>query len=311
MLRYDLTSFRLFLTVYQEGNISKAAAREHIAPSALSKRLAELEQLLGAQLFQRLPNGVRPTDAADALAKHAQRLMLALAQIRADLADYGTGIRGQLHVMANTSAILSGFVEKIQSYMKDYPDVCVDVQESVSPAIIRSVAEGLADLGIFADNIDPGNLQVVPYKDVRLLLVVPQDHPLADRAQISFVEAMPYDFVGLSERDNLVTSIFMSVATAENPDFKLRMKAISFESLRRMVEAGIGITVMPEYSCLPYAGPQKIACIPLTDEWGKFKLKICMRDMDTLPTAARLLVKRLTSSDEDSAAPRLSAAQGS
>lgn len=293
MLVYNLKTLKLFLSVYQERSISKAASREAIAVSALSKRIAELEYVAGTPLFQRLSSGVRPTDAGDSLARHVENLMFTLSQIRAELSDHAKGVRGEVHVLASSSALLSGLVQEIHSYAQKHPSIIIDVQEARASTLIRAVTEGKADVGVFPANADAGHLQVFPYQTIRVMLVTPRDHPLAKRQKVRFSETLQYEYVGLQD-GTAFSSIFLSSAMVENPRFKLRMKAISYESLRKMVEVGVGISIMPESSCVPYIGLQNIACIPLSDDWGNLDIRICVRSFDALPIAARSLIQHLS-----------------
>lgn len=86
--RVDFFTLNLFLTAIEEGQICRAAAREHIAPSAATRRIQDLEEIVGVRLFDRSAKGVVPNPAGQALARHIRVLMLALDEMRRDLNNF-------------------------------------------------------------------------------------------------------------------------------------------------------------------------------------------------------------------------------
>jgi DNA-binding transcriptional LysR family regulator len=99
--RLDLTTLQLFLAVFEEGTLTRAAEREAIAVCAASKRLHELEQAVSATLFQRNARGMTLMPAAETLLHHARRVMREIENIGIELAGHASGVRGDVHLMAN------------------------------------------------------------------------------------------------------------------------------------------------------------------------------------------------------------------
>ena len=100
----DLKSLRLFAAVCDNGNIKAAAAQEHIEPSAISKRLAQLEDQLGIQLLVRGRMGAELTPAGQALLEHVRSLMFTVQRIEADMDSFKGGIKGHVRLAASASA---------------------------------------------------------------------------------------------------------------------------------------------------------------------------------------------------------------
>lgn len=92
-MRHDLTSLKIFVAAAECGNLTRAAEREHLAVSAISKRVAELEALVGTPLLQRYPRGVGLTPAGQSLLHHARRMLQVLRQMEAELSEYAGRIR--------------------------------------------------------------------------------------------------------------------------------------------------------------------------------------------------------------------------
>src|SRR5215510_5844832 len=99
----DLKSLRLFVAVCDHANIKLAAEQEHIEPSAISKRIAQLEDTLGTTLLLRGRRGVQPTPAGMALLEHARNVLFTMQRIEADVASFSRGIKGHVRLVASAS----------------------------------------------------------------------------------------------------------------------------------------------------------------------------------------------------------------
>src|SRR5207249_9644575 len=102
--QFDLDTLRLFPAVAAERNIARAADREHIAASAVSKRIQELERGLAIPLFRRGSRGVRLTAAGEALVHDARSVFAILDRVLGELSDEDKGTVGYVQVTANASA---------------------------------------------------------------------------------------------------------------------------------------------------------------------------------------------------------------
>src|SRR5262245_39456172 len=94
--RVDLVTLSLFIAVVEETSLAKAAEREHLAPSAISKRLQDLELNLNVKLFERKPTGMFPTAAGTALLHHARLIMRNVSELETELVDFAGGVRGTI-----------------------------------------------------------------------------------------------------------------------------------------------------------------------------------------------------------------------
>lgn len=292
--RLDLISLRLFVTVIEESSITRAAAREHITASAVSKRLSELEAQLGVQLFERHSTGVQPTAAGRALEADARSMFAALERMQSLAADYSSGVRGEVRLHANASSIVDTLPDELRRFSRRHPHIQIRMDEGRSTEVVEAVTSGRADVGIFVPNIPAPELEVVPYRKVSLVLIAPTDHALARHERISFAEAAQSDeFVSLSQGSSIGTRI-RSASANMGIAYRTAMQVTTFEALRRMVQAGMGIGILPESCSTPYAEQLGLRCIPLTDDWASYHLGLCARHVDTLPTAPRLLFRFLS-----------------
>lgn len=289
-LQHDLVTLRLLLAVAKAGSIARAAELESIAASAISKRISELELRVGTALFNRMPSGVRPTEAGEVMIRHASTIVANLARMDAELSEFSKGEHGDIRVLANSSSIAISLASDLIAFSHDHPDISLHLEESGSPMIVRSVSEGIADIGVYAGNVDHGELEIMPYRKIDLMLVVPMKHPLADAKEVSFSETFQYDYVGLHESNSL-SRLVMTGALSENHRQRFHIRARSFETIGNLVEAGAGISILPNSHCMSYQNSKSVKCIYLTDSWSRLDINMCYRSFDQLPRSAKLLIE--------------------
>jgi DNA-binding transcriptional LysR family regulator len=155
-----------------------------------------------------------------------------------------------------------------------------------------AVLDERADLRIFADRTPPLGLQTVPYRNDRLVLVVPKAHPLAARKAIDFVDAADFEFVSLAASTSLAQRM-QSEAEAVGKRLRLRIQVRSFDAMCQMVAAGLGVAVLPDAAIQPHLRSMGLRKIDLRDAWVHRTLLLGARDLKALPRPARVLLDHL------------------
>ena len=291
-MRIDPVTLKIFLTVVEEQSLGRAAERHFMATSAISKRVSDLEDTLGTQLLQRHSGGVRPTAAGLQLVAHAKEMLHLLSKIRADLSGYGTGTIGDVRVFANSTSIVGFLGGEIKSCLDQFPDVEIRLEEWSSPYIVRALRDGLADVGIFwAGAANPG-LITRPYKTARLVVIVPEAHPLAAATHISFADTLDFKHICFHE-GSLIFQITEAAAQRLHRKIPMRLQVTSFDAMRAMVRSGIGLAVMTDVTVAHPSDNYGFKVIPLTDEWAVHELLIGYKDYETLPRAAQHFIAHI------------------
>ncbi len=298
--RLDLYTLQIFVAVLEEGSIAAAATREHIAPSALSKRLSELERILDVSLFTRHARGVEATSAGLALARHARALLHQARGLADELRDFSSGVRGHVRVAANLSSITQFLPEDLRRFLDQHPGVRIDLEENVSAAVTRAVQENEADIGIYTQTDDDSGLRIFPYRRDVMTLVAHRAHPLAARDSVAFADTLEYDHVGM-HRGSAANYLFTREAAAVNRTVRLRFQVTSYDALVSMVRHELGIGIVPT-EALSLFTCDDLRIIPLTDPWARRQLKLCARSNEPLSGAARLLLEHLIHESAASAA---------
>ncbi len=295
--RVDLTTLQLFVAVCELGSIGKAAEREFIAASAVSKRLSELESQLGAELLQRHSRGVSATAAGHSLLHHARSILRSLEQMQAELAEYAHGVRGHVRMFANISAIVQFLPEGLGAFARAHEHIKIDLQERLSVDVVRGLTEGSCDLGVCDRAVGVGDLATLPYKSDTLMLVCHQRHALAQanplRQAIGFEAALEHDQVGLHTSSAIHMAVLRAAANAGKP-VRLRMQVTGLDAMCRMIHNGLGVGLIPSHAFALMPHMQDLVTLPLTDTWATRHIDLVARDFHTLPTSAKLLVAHLT-----------------
>jgi DNA-binding transcriptional LysR family regulator len=293
MIIPDVASLALFLHAVETRSLTKAAERSHIALAAASRRIASLEEMLGVSLLDRSSRGVKPTPAGTALALHARQILQNVERLNAELAEYSDGNRGRVRLHANTSALTQFLPAQLASFAATFPDIRLELEEQPSLTIVQAVAQGAADIGIIVKGVSTEGLETVLYRTDHLVALVPKSHPLRAR-KIQFERLLDYDFASLESSTSIHRALLSAAAAASRP-LRLRVQVWSFEAMGRMVQAGLGIGILPGSAARLYANALGLRLIPLTDKWAQRDHVVCMRDFKGLPPHARRLVKHLTS----------------
>jgi DNA-binding transcriptional LysR family regulator len=289
--RLDLVSLRLFASIADERSLTGAAAREHMALAAVSKRVRDLEAQLDTTLLYRRPRGVELTPAGDALLHHARTVLADMDSLQAELSEYSRGIRGHVRIHANTSAIIEFLPEDLSLFAREHPEIKIDLQERVSSEVIHAVREGLTDIGIFANMPAAEGIQVFHYREDRLVLVVPAGHALAARERISLTDALAYDFIGL-QHDTSLHTLIAQAARASGMPLRMRIQVRSFEGICRMIARDMGVGILP-INAVAHLSGLTLAVVELDDAWARRGLQLGVRDYDTLSLIAREMVDHL------------------
>ena len=292
-MRFDLLSLQLFVAVCEEHSIAKAADREHIAASAVSKRISDLEVRLGTPLFNRSSKGLELTASAHALLHHARVLMRDIRQMEAELAGHARGTSGQVRIYASVSTIIQHLPSDLRDFLSANPAIRVVLQEGTSQQAIEAVAENAADIAIFGGAVPRAGLRIVPYRSDRLVAIMRKEHQLAGNSSVTFAEMAAFDLVGPLQGSFLDTLVLRAASDLTRP-LKMPIRVNGFETVASMVEAGLGIGLVPEGRAARYVIGTGIVAVALDEPWAVRQWHVCVQKSQTLPPPVRLLLEHLT-----------------
>ena len=291
-MRFDLVDLALFVAVAEARSITRGAAGANLALASASARIKGLEQSLGVALLKRGRHGVVLTAAGESLLGHARIVLHDVEVLRGDLACYARGLKTSVRLLANTAGLTEHLPKALAAFLRENPQINVDVEERESADIAQAIAAGAADVGLAIDLALPAGLLRFPFCDDRLVLVVAPQDEFANRRRVGFAEVVGRAFVGLASAAALQAHLEAQAARlGSRLTFRARLK--DFDAVCQMVAAGVGVAVMPEAAARRCARAMKLKLMWLRDPWATRKLVIGVRDLAALSRPAQHLVEHL------------------
>ncbi|MFI6638916.1 LysR family transcriptional regulator [Streptomyces sp. NPDC050504] len=255
---YEIDALRLLVTVADTGSFTKAAQRLNYTQSAVSRRIASLEQRAGGALFERLARGVRLNPAGHALYRHAVDVLDRLARADRELSMIREGLGGTLRVGAFSTANISLVPTALREFGRTAPDVEVVAVEGRSGALLRRLADGALDLAVVSDY--PAGLPPVDGVTTALLLedevlvALPRRHPLAGAGTVDLYalrdEAWLQD--APADRPMMLTEVCARAGFRPRKTVRIAEWTGKFG----YVAAGLGVALVP--SLAAWAVPDEI-----------------------------------------------------
>lgn len=292
-MRFDLVDLRLFLAVLEAGSITAGAQRAHLALASASARIRGMEEMAGTALLVRSRSGAKATPAGEALAHHARLVLQQTERMRGELSRYGKGLKGHVRLWSNTAALSTRLPGDLARFLARHPDVDVDLEERPSREIAPALRQGLIHMGLLSDVGDVSGLETRPYGEDILMAVLPKGHPLAGKAGAGFADVAALPFVGLTA-GNAIQHLIELHAAEHGLPLKYRVRMNRIEAVGEMVQAGVGVTVLPSADARRIAGHMTVETFPLPDAWARRRLVVAVRCREGLPEFAQKALDALT-----------------
>ena len=292
-MRYNLITLDLFLCASKQKSLVKAAKDKNLVVSAVSKRILDMEKSVGVNLFYRKKSGVELTPAGLEMQKHCEEIFNSLKVMDESIKEYSLERSGIVRVTANASSITQFLPVDFAAFAKMFPKIKIKLNEKTSKEVISSVKESLSDIGIFSEHVEnTERLKIIDYKRDTLVLVVPEYHPLVSKLTVKIEDFIEFEMVGLEKGSSLQAMIDKQV-NKKNLKIKKKVETVSFEGVRGMVEAGLGIAVLPTGAIIPYLKSSKLKTIKIDEKWAKRSIKIAIKNNDSIGKAGALLLNHL------------------
>ena len=290
----DIDSLALFVRAAELRSLTKAAEASHIGLAAASRRMALLEHRFRTALLERSPRGVVLTPAGASLLPHAKALLLEINEMQADMRDHADGRKGTLRILANTSAMTESLPSDLAAFSRSNPDVKLALQERWSSEIVRSLQAGEADVGIVVEGLHTEGLETHNYRTDHIAVVMPAGHPLASMPDMRFHDVLDDDLVALESGASMMR-LLTQQAVIEQRTLQLRVQVRSFEAVCRMVQAGLGVGILPFESANVLGQALGLVVRPLTEPWAERNMLVCVKKERSANSSVVKLVNHLVS----------------
>jgi LysR family nitrogen assimilation transcriptional regulator len=244
--RMELRQLRYFVTIVEQGSLSKASLVLNIAQPALSTHVRSMELELGAKLLFRGAQGVRPTAAGDTLLRHARAVLEQLEQARRDIAEQESEPSGEVRLGLPGTIGQIVNVPLILAVQRHYPKVKLCIAEAMSGFVLEWAQEGRVDLAMLYLGVDDRRLQSSAILTEELRLFCGQtyrgERPAGQVASFGDISRLP---LVLPSASHGLRQLLEAEAAAHGAPLQTILEVDAYNSIRELVEAGIGFAILP------------------------------------------------------------------
>jgi LysR family carnitine catabolism transcriptional activator len=233
-----------FLAVAELQSFGRAAERLRLSQPAVTSRVQRLERVMGVALLSRTTRRVSLTDAGERLRQQAQQMMDELQSLRQEFRDEVVLKRGRIAIGAAPTVAATILPPILARFMQRWPGVSIDLHDDFVGPTVERVSKGEVDLGLVPYEGDSRIFDFRPLLRDDFYILVPRDHPLAQRAEAHFREIGAYPLLSMPKE----AAVWQTVARAfdaERMTFNPAFQARSLFTLLGLVEAGVGLTLVP------------------------------------------------------------------
>jgi DNA-binding transcriptional LysR family regulator len=256
MADWEIRKLQILRTLRERGTVTATAEALRMTPSAVSQQLANLSRQLGVELLRAQGRRVRLTDAARLVLRHAEAVFEQLERADAELAAYVHGDAGEVRVGAFSTAVPALVVPAVTALRATHPGIAVRVREAEAQEAYELLAAGDVDLALSlaaqAPTATDPRFTRVPLLADPLDVALPGDHPLAraDGLRLADLAAEPWIFGGSGPWSDITR------AACETAGFRPHQahSAAGWTAILAMVEAGMGVALVPRMAAVPRAG---------------------------------------------------------
>jgi DNA-binding transcriptional LysR family regulator len=291
----QIETLKIFCDLVETQSFSQAAERNFVTQSAVSQQVRGLEERFKRRLLERVRGrrDLHLTPAGEAFYESSREVLRAYSQLEESMRQLTGTVSGTVRVATVYSVGLHELPPVVRRFMTSYPQAKIDLEYSRTTRIVRDVLSGAVELGVVAYPERRRGLEVVPLGGDRLVLICPPAHAFAKRKKLSAADLQGQDFV-LFERD---------IPTRRATDRILRSHGVSvqrvaefdnIETIKRAVEVGLGVAIVPRPSVLDEQRTGQLAVLPLAEPEWKRSVGVIYRSDRTLGTAAQKFIELLT-----------------
>jgi DNA-binding transcriptional LysR family regulator len=243
-----IETLKIFCDVVENQSFSLAASQNFITQSAVSQQIRGLEERYGKRLLERKRGSVRPTAAGEILHEASRQMLHIYNEMDAQLQGLSDVVTGSIRVGTVHSVGLYELSEPLKAYFADFPHVNVYLEYDRASHVYEQVLRGNVDLGIVAYPSARAQITVLDFRTDRLVIICAPSHPLADRVDVPIMALNGEKFVGFEK--GIPTRVALDRVFSEKEiSVQYVAELDNIEMVKRLVEVGAGVAVIPEKAC--------------------------------------------------------------
>lgn len=261
-------SMRVFITVADKKNFSKAAKALSLTQPAVSFQIQMLEEYYGTRLFDRVSRNIILTDAGHLLLKYANEMNRLQAELEREMQDLTSNIKGKLKIGASTTIgeYIAPYI--LGAFKNMYPDVELSLEVANSEDIEASIHDTTLDIGLIEGPLIGKDLESIPFLTDHLQLITSTNHPWANLDTISVFELDKFPFIsrekGSGTRVEIEQHLKKAGFSANN--LNIIMELGSSSAIKAAVESGLGISILSKWAVQDRAKTGSLHTINLKED---------------------------------------------
>jgi DNA-binding transcriptional LysR family regulator len=270
-----------FIEVARQGSVSRAAETLFVTQPTLTARLHSLERDMGSRLFVRTRHGMRLTDAGRAFLPYAERAVRALRDGRHAIDEAARGLSGQLLIAAAPAVSTYTLPAVLSEFVARHPRVEVAVRTGHSEEVQQMVLRDEAQLGLGRALRHP-DIELIPFQEEELVLVVAPDHPFGARKQVTMAEVGEEQLI-MFDRTSSYYEITQAAFHAAGVNMRGLMELDNIDAAKKMVGRGLGVALLPGTAVADEVSGGVLRLIPVNDAPPMRRTLVAMRRRDAGP----------------------------
>jgi len=298
----ELRQLMTFQRVVETGSFTQAAEMMFLTQPAVSHQIHQLEEELGQKLLERVGRRIYPTYAGEVLFEYARRITALTEEARLALSDLRTGESGRVTVAAIGTMTVHILPELLHEFRMAHPGVEVTLKTANAEEVKTMVATNQADVGIVGSHISTQEFVTVPLFEDQILPMVHSSHRYAIAGKAALVDLAREPLIQLGGQKSWKNYVFSMFAQAGVTP-RVHLEVDSIEAVKRLVERGLGFTIIPRVAAEAEVRARILVPLELTDIPPLYRrILLIYRQDQYLATSVRLfidmMIRRLATKSE-------------
>ena len=283
----NFDQMRAVVEVARLRSFSRAGETLGLTQPAISAQVRQIEEEVGYRLFDRLGRNVHLTQPGIVLLEHAARMLDLRRQAIQAVADLRRP-SARLNIGATESICLYVLPPVLQEYRSRYPAVAISIFRHATDRIVRKLVEGVLDIGFISLPTNHPDLRIIPVLQDRLVAALPPTHPLSSKRSVSLEELLDFPFIlpEMGHTRDALDRIFLP----HRRRLKVVFEPTGIVLAKRLVAAGMGVTIIGETYAAEEAASGKFKLVPLRGLRLACEIGVAVRKDYQLPEGARALI---------------------
>lgn len=285
----QLESLKMFCDVVETGSFSRAAQLNHVTQSAVSQQIRALENRYEQKLLSRSARQVTPTPAGERLFRGSKEILARFAEVESEIREQSSEVQGTCTVSTIYSVGLHELQNIQKSLLKTHPKVNMRLNYRRSDQVYDDVILGAAEIGLVSYPNPRAGVDVLPFRDDKLALVCSPSHPLAAKSKVSLSAIAGMPFIAF-DREAPTRKGIDRIFKDKNLDLNPIMEMDNVETIKRAVEMGLGVSVLPTATVQHEVAQGTLVCKPFAEGTFSRPIGILLRKGKYLDRASQAVL---------------------